>query len=242
MKNKSESENITWMIANTKNCPKCERPIEKNQGCNHMTCNMCKHEFCWMCMGSWSEHGSSTGGYYKCNKYEELKKDKNAITKAEAKREQAQHELKKYMFFFERYNNHMKAGEHAKEMEPKIKILIEKLNSEKYYPIAELTFLETALDEVIRCRKVLKWTYAYGFYLEDEKEKNLFENAQEMLEKNCDLLHEHLERDFEPFLNEEELDKKPFYNYKSSLVTLYEVTKQFYENLLEGLENGLTNM
>jgi ariadne-1 len=184
MKNKSESENITWMIANTKNCPKCQRPIEKNQGCNHMTCNMCKHEFCWMCMGDWKEHGSATGGYYKCNKYEELKKDKNALTKAEEKREQAQHDLKKYMFYYERYNNHANAGEHAKEMQPKIKILIEKLNSEKCYPIAELGFLEEALQEVVRCRKVLKWTYAYAFYLQDEKEKALLETAQEMLEKN----------------------------------------------------------
>ena len=131
MKNKSESENITWMIANTKNCPKCQRPIEKNQGCNHMTCNMCKHEFCWMCMGDWKDHGSATGGYYKCNKYEEMKNDKNSITSAEAKREKAQHELKKYMFFFERYQNHNKACDHAKEMEPKIKILINKLINEK---------------------------------------------------------------------------------------------------------------
>lgn len=149
-----------------------------------MTCNMCKFEFCWMCMGDWKEHGSGTGGYYKCNKYEELKKDKNSVTKAEEKREKAQHELKKYMFFFERYNNHNKAGDHAKEMGPKIKILIDKLINEKCYPIAELTFMEEALEEVVRCRKVLKWTYAYGFYLEDEKEKALFEDSQEQLEKN----------------------------------------------------------
>ena len=36
-KNSAESENVTWILANTKKCPKCARPIEKNQGCNHMT-------------------------------------------------------------------------------------------------------------------------------------------------------------------------------------------------------------
>jgi ariadne-1 len=58
IKNSSESENLIWIIANTKMCPnsKCGRPIEKSTGCNHMTCKVCSHEFCWLCMGKWSEH------------------------------------------------------------------------------------------------------------------------------------------------------------------------------------------
>lgn len=31
-----------------KECPKCERSIYKNGGCNHMTCK-CQFEFCWLC-------------------------------------------------------------------------------------------------------------------------------------------------------------------------------------------------
>jgi hypothetical protein len=30
-KNSAESENLNWIMANTKPCPKCYRPIEKNQ-------------------------------------------------------------------------------------------------------------------------------------------------------------------------------------------------------------------
>lgn len=33
-----------------------------------MTCKKCKWEFCWVCMGSWSEHGTS---YYQCNRFDE---------------------------------------------------------------------------------------------------------------------------------------------------------------------------
>lgn len=77
VKNSNESENITWIMANTKQCPKCRKPIEKNQGCNHMTCKMCAYEFCWLCLEVWSAHGQKTGGYYNCNKYDELKKTGN---------------------------------------------------------------------------------------------------------------------------------------------------------------------
>jgi len=34
-----------------KECPKCSVRIEKNGGCNHMTCRPCGHEFCWICTG-----------------------------------------------------------------------------------------------------------------------------------------------------------------------------------------------
>jgi hypothetical protein len=68
-KNSAESENLNWILANTKPCPKCYRPIEKNQGCMHMTCSQCRHEFCWLCNGTWSEHGERTGGFYACNRY-----------------------------------------------------------------------------------------------------------------------------------------------------------------------------
>ena len=33
-----------------KKCPKCNILIEKNGGCNHMTCLKCASHFCWICM------------------------------------------------------------------------------------------------------------------------------------------------------------------------------------------------
>eukprot|EP00438_Fugacium_kawagutii_P028640 Skav218554 [mRNA] locus=scaffold2599:268401:272231:- [translate_table: standard] len=55
----TEGCDVVWIKANTKLCPKCQNPIEKNGGCMHMTCRKpggCGHEFCWICMKSWRDH------------------------------------------------------------------------------------------------------------------------------------------------------------------------------------------
>jgi len=60
-----------WINVNTKICPKCHSHIEKNDGCDHMTCFKCKHEFCWECLAAYS--GIKRHGAYlhhsKCKHY-----------------------------------------------------------------------------------------------------------------------------------------------------------------------------
>ena len=99
-----ESENVKWMQANTKRCPSCRSPIEKNGGCMHMTCHGCKHEFCWLCRGPWSEHGSATGGFYNCNKY-----DASNAKEEDIKAEESKTELEYYMFYYHRFSSHKSA-------------------------------------------------------------------------------------------------------------------------------------
>lgn len=42
-----------WIMQNSKKCPQCPYRIEKNQGCDHMTCIKCRHEFCWSCLADY---------------------------------------------------------------------------------------------------------------------------------------------------------------------------------------------
>lgn len=46
-----------WMEENKgKPCPKCETPIQKAYGCNHMQCPACSTHFCWFCMEIFGAH------------------------------------------------------------------------------------------------------------------------------------------------------------------------------------------
>ena len=97
----NESETANWILANTKKCPNCNTRIEKNQGCNHMNCGQCKYEFCWICMGKWSDHGQVTGGYYKCNRY-----DSGKAIEGQTEAQKAKRELDRYLHYYQRYHGH----------------------------------------------------------------------------------------------------------------------------------------
>ena len=45
-----EELNERWREGNTKPCPECGVDIQKNGGCNAMTCTRCHHHFCWICL------------------------------------------------------------------------------------------------------------------------------------------------------------------------------------------------
>lgn len=40
---------------NYKQCPMCKIIIEKIEGCNHMKCSNCDHEFCWLCLQEYED-------------------------------------------------------------------------------------------------------------------------------------------------------------------------------------------
>lgn len=43
-----------YVRENSKPCPHCKVPIEKNGGSSHMTCAVCKFEFCYWCLVEWN--------------------------------------------------------------------------------------------------------------------------------------------------------------------------------------------
>jgi ariadne-1 len=188
LRNQSEAENVEWILVNTKVCPKCKQPIEKNQGCSHMTCQKhaggCGHEFCWICMQPWAGHTS-------CNVY-------RADSKDEQKKQASKAMLDRYAHYYERYMGHEKSRGFAENEAAPLKEKIDALDELHGLSTTETTFLLESLQQVVECRRVLKWTYVYGFYLrENDQSRSLFEFLQTHLEGKTDELHEQLEKKFD---------------------------------------------
>ena len=57
---------------NAKKCPKCKIFIEKNEGCNHITCINCQYQWCWLCEGEYNYDHFSSG---KCHGHQFTRAD-----------------------------------------------------------------------------------------------------------------------------------------------------------------------
>ncbi|KAL7007946.1 hypothetical protein EMMF5_002595 [Cystobasidiomycetes sp. EMM_F5] len=185
-----DSETANWISANTKECPKCASTIEKNGGCNHMTCKKCKYEFCWICMGEWAVHGTS---WYNCNRYDE-KKDAKGNKDNQSK---SRASLERYLHFYNRWANHEQSAKLEKETYVRIERRMEDMQLQSNLSWIEVQFLKKAVDILGECRATLKWTYAMAFYLQKNNQTYIFEDNQRDLEMAVENLSELLETPFE---------------------------------------------
>lgn len=181
-----DSETANYITANTKDCPNCGSCIEKNGGCNHMQCIKCKHDFCWMCCGDWKSHGSE---YYECSRY---KSNPNIVN--ESAGIQAREALKKYLFYFERWQNHADSLKREEETKRKINQKIQEKVNNNIGTWIDWQYLLNAAQLLAKCRYTMMYTYPYAYFMEDDR-KRLFEYQQAQLELEIENLSWKLERD-----------------------------------------------
>ncbi|KAL7618110.1 hypothetical protein Lser_V15G02659 [Lactuca serriola] len=244
MKNSAESENMNWILANSKPCPKCKRPIEKNQGCMHMTCNPpCKYEFCWLCLGQWSDHGERTGGFYACNRYESAKQE-GAYDESERRREMAKNSLERYTHYYERWATNQSSRQKAlADLLQMQTVHLAKLSERQCQPETQLKFILEAWLQIVECRRVLKWTYAYGYYLPEQEvaKRQFFEYLQGEAEAGLERLHQCAEKELHTHIDGN-ASQEEFNNFRTKLAGLTTVTRNYFENLVRALENGLSDV
>ena len=129
-------------------------------------------------IGAWIGHNS-------CNKF----------TAPEADSLTAKTELDRYLHYYQRYHGHDQSLRFAAEQRKKAKAKMAEEQLKSGFSTVEVQYLLRAVDQVINCRRVLKYTYAVGFLLpEGSAEKELLEYQQEMLERNVEKLHSYTEQ------------------------------------------------
>lgn len=227
-KNQSESENVNYILTYCKPCPNCRRPIEKNQGCMHMTCRVCMYSFCWLCLAPYENHGQ-------CNGY---------LDNAVRKKEMAKQSLEKYTHYFERWDANRKSKLKALADFQHIKdVKFKRLSEIQGIPEDNMDFITKAWLQVVECRRVLEWSYAYGYYLPENElaKKQFFEYLQGEAESRLEKLHDCAEKELEQFLDSDGLSKD-FIKFRTMLLTLTVVTGDYFEKLVRELENGLSDV
>jgi ariadne-1 len=194
-----------------------------------MTCSSpCRFEFCWLCLGAWREHGDP------CNRYEAAERDD-----IEKRREMVKKSVEKYTHYYERWaSNHSSREKAVADLQKMQTLHIKMLSDTLSIPEIQLKFITEAWLQIVECRRVLKWTYAYGYYLPDNEhaKKQFFEYLQGEAELGLERLHQCAEKELQVFL---EAPSEEFNDFSRKLTGLTAVTRNYFENLVRALENGL---
>ena len=164
---RDESTNLNWILNNTKPCPFCGTSIEKNGGCNHMTCQSCQSEFCWICDGRWSIHTDN----YVC-KFQNEKKDNRGVKSIS----------KRFTDGYKMFIVHENSSDLDLKLAGTIESKIFTLQKELGISWIEGQFLSESIKILLHGRSVLKWSYTIGVFCDPSH------NLTHILEQNQTML------------------------------------------------------
>lgn len=200
---KSSSE--SWVAKFSKPCPKCKRPIQRSDGCNHMTCSVCSHDFCWACLGRWAIHGSRTGGYYRCNRFKAVKRAEDHLDALQklANVESQKKNTRYFKHVYSRYTNHTQSLEFERSylmsVSEKVKSVVEAVTAAGLCQHIkdedkEGKFAKEAIRELIKSRIALRASYALSYYVDSDSNRDGFVKLIAPLEKATEVLAEMIAR------------------------------------------------
>ncbi|RZF37256.1 hypothetical protein LSTR_LSTR008228 [Laodelphax striatellus] len=173
----------------------------------------CQHVFCFQCGESWHDpvkchllrhwikkcdDDSETSNWiaantkvsqYNCNRY-----DEEEAKVARGAQEKSRAALQRYLFYCNRYMNHMQSLKFEHKLYASVKEKMEEMQQHNMSWI-EVQFLKKAVDILCQCRQTLMYTYVFAYYLRKNNQSVLFEDNQKDLESATEKLSEYLERE-----------------------------------------------
>jgi ariadne-1 len=166
----------SWILHNTKPCPKCRVNIQKNGGCMHITCK-CRYEFCWVCMGKWAR-GHSCAANNIVTPSERGLQNIRRFTTYNAKHETMN---QAYQFDVAQYKQKLEAGTTELELEKQW---------------VKVEFVAKAVEILLQCRRTLMFSYIFSYFMTTlDNQMEIFEQNLVYLEQYTEQLSEHLEID-----------------------------------------------
>ncbi|KAI3702486.1 hypothetical protein L6452_28224 [Arctium lappa] len=244
---RDESETVNWITVHTKPCPKCHKPVEKNGGCNLVSC-ICGQAFCWLCGGATGrDHTWSNITGHSCGRYKEDR---------EKKSERAKRDLYRYMHYHNRYKAHTDSFKQESRLKETIRDKVAVLEG-KDSQLRDFSWVTNGLYRLFRSRRALSYSYPFAFYMfgdelfndemtkEDlEIKQHLFEDQQQQLETNVEKLSKFIEEPFDQYPDDRIMD------IRMQVINLSVITdtlcKKMYEcieaDLLGSLQFGIHNI
>ena len=164
MSEDAQSKHLARLIS--KRCPNCQANIEKNDGCLHMKCIKCSHDFCWRCLQPWRP---THRDYYNCSS----KVSKLAQSNT------------KFVEFNKRCQHHNMAKTFAYSVRDRLMSLNATQDSQR------LKFAVDMCTKLAYCRRTLAYCNVFNFYSTDTDKMNNIGLHSVVLENKTLLLQEH---------------------------------------------------
>jgi len=213
---------MTYLLENVKPCPRCKNTIERNHGCDQMTCRLgaggCGHQFCWICLQPTKNHDQNVCAPHKGD--ERIKKilgmfelEVGALvvlsfslsfsishthiyiyTGKQLEKFGVSKITKRFEAYFLRVLDRRKALEFAKQSSKNI------LRSSSHHELTDedkriSTLLCDALSLVMQAHHHLSWTYVQSFFLKSEVDlfSDVLHSVRVILEEHTERLHDMVE-------------------------------------------------
>ncbi|XP_057788269.1 probable E3 ubiquitin-protein ligase ARI2 isoform X1 [Salvia miltiorrhiza] len=233
---RDESETVNWITVHTKPCPKCHKPVEKNGGCNLVSC-ICGQAFCWLCGGATGrDHTWSHIANHSCGRYKE---------DGEKKAERAKRDLYRYMHYHNRYKAHTDSFKQESRLRETIKEKVSNLEA-RDSALRDFSWVTNGIHRLFRSRRALSYSYPFAFYMfgneffkdemtkkDRELKQHLFEDQQQQLESNVEKLSKFLEEPFDEYPEEQVM------KIRMQVINLSVITDNLCKKMYECIENDL---
>lgn len=194
----------------------------------HMTCRPpggCGYEFCWICLADWKQH-----------------KECNRFAQEDEKATENRADLARYIHYRQRFGEHERAQEFANDTQrDAIAKSAKALHDGQSIAIKDLEFLSNAVNEIVACRRFLKWTYAYAYLNTEAMEaakQTLFEFHQGQLECTLERLSDVTENTaWHVIAAEGAVSNQSFPHLRAKVVSIMDVVKASFATLSHEIAN-----